>query len=89
MAKNEDGPFAKLFMFIGLIAGAAAGAEANDFATMCVVAIIFAAIGYWVGRLADAVLAWVIFIGASIISLLINTAIRRFIWEVIRGAVGS
>lgn len=83
MGKNENGPFATLFLWIGLIAGGAAGAEAGDFMGMLVGAVLLAAIGFWIGQIADAVLAWAIFVIGSLISLLINSAIRRFLWEMI------
>ncbi len=46
--KKEDGPFATLFLWIGFIAGGAAGIEANDFMGMLIGAIILGGIGFWV-----------------------------------------
>lgn len=83
MGKSENGPFATLFLWVGLIAGGAAGAETGDFMAMLIGAVLLAAIGFWIGRIADAALAWAIFVVGSIISLLINSAIRRFLWELI------
>lgn len=83
MGKNEEGPFATLFTWVGLIAGAAAGWEAGEFGGMCVGAFFLAVVGYWIGRMADTVLIWVLFVVGSIISLLINSAIRRFLWELL------
>ena len=89
MEKKEDGPFATLFLWIGFIAGGAAGIEANDFMGMLIGAIILGAIGFWVGKQVDLFLGWLIFIVVAIISILINAAIRRFIWELIRAVANG
>lgn len=86
MGKQENGPFATLFMWIGIIAGGAAGVESGELLGMCIGALILGAIGFWVGRLADAVLFWVIFVASTVIAFLINSAIRRFVWELIQAA---
>jgi chromate transport protein ChrA len=83
------GPFAVLFAWIGMIAGGAAGVQANGFLGMLIGAIVLAIIGSVVGRMADAVMAWLIFVAASIVALLINAAIRRFIFSMLFGDSGE
>ncbi|MBK8464859.1 MAG: hypothetical protein IPL32_03430 [Chloracidobacterium sp.] len=79
----EHGPFAKIFAVIGLFAGGIFGLESDGGAGMLFGAVILAAIGGWIGRLADAVVAWLIFIVVSMIFILVNTAIRSFVWQLI------
>jgi hypothetical protein len=90
MAKSEnEGFLANLFLWVGVIAGGAAGAESGEFGAVLVCAVVFGAIGFWVGRVADAVLAWLIFVGVTVVLFLINSAIRRFVWELLSAAFGG
>jgi hypothetical protein len=89
MAKSVEekpGPFATLFAWVGSIAGGAGGLEVGGGLGMLIGAIVFAVIGVQIGRLADAVVARLVFITASIIALIINTAVRRFLLELILAA---
>ena len=81
--ENHDGPFAKIFALLGLIAGGILGLEAGGGVGMIIGAVLLAAIGGWIGRLADAVIAWLIFVAMSIIFIMINAAIRKFVWELL------
>jgi hypothetical protein len=83
MGNEKDGPFAILFTWVGLIAGAIGGGQTGEFAAVVVGAIVLGMIGYWVGKQADALTAWLLFVLGSIIMILINSAIRRFIWALI------
>lgn len=87
MEKNDAGPFAVIFLWIGLIAGGAAGAESGEFMPVLIGAIVLGGIGFWIGKQVDVFLARLIFVVVSIVGILINTAIRRFIFELIRAAV--
>lgn len=73
----KSGPFAVLFAWLGLFAGAAMGAETHDTLTIVICAVIMAAIGFYIGRLNDALIAWLIFIFVAVIELLINDAVRE------------
>ena len=86
---NEPGPFAKIFTVVGLIAGGIGGFEAGGGIGMLIGALLLATVGGFIGRLADAVLAWLIFVAVSIIVILINTAVRRFVWELISSIVSG
>ncbi|HKI04287.1 MAG TPA: hypothetical protein VKK31_20085 [Thermoanaerobaculia bacterium] len=89
MEQNEGGPLAKFFAAVGVFAGAALGAEAGDFMALCIGAIILGLIGFGIGRVVENLLIRLIFIIVSIIFILINSAIRRFIWELIRAAANG
>lgn len=84
--EEKPGPFATLFAWVGLIAGGAGGLEAGDGLGMLMGGIVLAVIGAWVGRLADAVVARLVFITAAIIAIMINVTIRRFVFELITAA---
>lgn len=91
MAKNKgnsSGPFATLFAWIGVIAGGAAGLETGEFGGMCVGAFIMGVAGFWIGRVVDWAVGWLIFVAVSIIALMINAAIRRFVWDMISSIAG-
>jgi hypothetical protein len=83
MSNQEGGPLAKLFLWIGVIAGGAFGAESGDFPGFCIGALFLGAVGFWIGRAVESFVIRLIFILSSIISILINSAIRRFLWELI------
>jgi hypothetical protein len=92
MAKNsntQSGPFAKLFGVIGVIAGGAAGLQANDFPGMCVGALILGMIGFVIGGLADKLVAWLLFVATALVMLLINAAIRHVVWDVLAALSGQ
>lgn len=86
---NEPGPFATLFFWIGAIAGGAGGFETGELIGMLVGAAVLGIAGAWIGRLADAVVAWVVFILVAVATLLINAAIRRFVWELLAAVFGG
>ena len=90
MAKSEnEGPLAKLFTWVGVIAGGVAGAESGEFGVVLVCAVLCGAIGFWIGRVADAVLIWLFFVVGAVVLFLINSAIRRFLWELLGAAFGG
>lgn len=83
-SKEEEGPFAIILAIVGFFAGIAAGQETNlEGMGVFIFAIIMSAIGFGVGNLVDKVVAWLLFILVSLIMFLVNSAIRRFIWEII------
>lgn len=81
MGKQEGGSLATFFGWVGVFAGAAVGAEAGEGTGLLIGAIIFGIAGYWIGSVVEVVLVRVFFVVGSIISILINSAIRRFLWE--------
>jgi hypothetical protein len=81
--KTQAGPFARLFATIGVIAGGAAGLQANDFQGMCIGAFLLGVIGFVIGGLADRLIAWFFFVLSALIALLINAAIRRVVWDML------
>lgn len=83
MSQQEGGPLAKVFLWIGVIAGGALGAESGEFLGFCIGAVLLGAVGFGIGRAVENVLIRLIFIASSIISILINSAIRRFLWELL------
>lgn len=83
MAQQEGGPLAAVFLWIGVIAGGAFGAESGGFPGFCIGAVLLGAAGFWIGKVVESVLVRLIFIASSIISILINSAIRRFLWELL------
>lgn len=92
MAKAKEynhGPFAKVFAVLGLIAGGILGLEAGGGVGMIIGAVLLAAIGGRIGQLADAVVAWLVFVVMSIIFIMVNAAIRRFLWELIRSILSG
>ena len=80
---NESGPFAVAFAWIGGITGAVGGYEAGGGPGMFGTAAVLALIGFLVGRVADAILKWMIFLATCVVVLLVNTAVRRFAWELV------
>jgi hypothetical protein len=74
---SKSGPFAVLFAWLGLFAGAAMGAETHGTFTIVICALIMAAIGFYIGRLSDALIAWLAFIFVSVVELLVNDAVRQ------------
>ncbi len=81
--KSEAGPFAVLFFWIGVVAGAAAGVESGEGMGILIGALLLGGVGAWIGHLADAVMAWLIFVSVSIFALLVNAAIRSFVWNLL------
>ncbi|MFC4310501.1 hypothetical protein ACFPN2_15520 [Steroidobacter flavus] len=76
-AEYQRGPFGVLFAWLGLFAGGAMGAETKAVLTIAICASLMAAIGFYIGRLSDALIAWLTFIFVAVIELLVNDAIRH------------
>lgn len=76
-AEYKSGPFATLFAWLGLFAGGAMGAETEDGLTIVICAIGTAILGFYIGRLTDAFVAWVVYIFVVVVELLINDEVRR------------
>ena len=88
--KSEAGPFAVIFAVIGFIAGISSSAEADaGGGAIFFTGVIMAFMGFAIGRFVDKVVAWVLFIVASVIMILVNTAIRQFLWKLVMAIFGS
>ena len=77
---NEGGFFENLLTFVGAISGAIFGYNNAEWIGLFVGAIIVGAIGKWVGAVAD----WIVKLIVLIVILLLNRAIRIFIWDMIQ-----
>jgi len=88
MADSKDGPFAILFLWVGLITGGIGGAEAGG-AGWLIGAIVLGVIGYAIGKLTDAVVAYALFIAACLITALFNAALRALLFAAVRGLLSS
>lgn len=80
VATEDDykrGPFGALFAWLGLFAGGAMGAETERGPTIVICAIITAVIGFYIGRLSDALTAWLTFIFVAVVELLVNDSVRQ------------
>ncbi len=83
-AEYERGPFAMLFAWLGLFAGGAMGGETHDGLTVAICASIMAVIGFFVGRLREALLAWLTFIFVAVVELLVNDSVRQALLNAFR-----
>lgn len=79
-----------VFAFIGITAAGVMASDSNmsNWASLILV-LIMAVIGYRVGKAVELIAFRVLFIIASIILFLMNVAIRRFIWEVLKAIVSD
>ncbi|GEM_PF-5723949 len=89
MSKQETpqrsaGFFESLLTVAGAITGAVFGYDNGEWPGLFAGAIVLGGIGMWVGRTAD----FIIKVALLIIILLLNAAIRRFIWEFISNMLG-
>lgn len=86
MANNEEefGFFEGLLLVVGLISGGIFGFNNGGWLGLFVGALAFGAIGKWVGTAADGIVKFLLLVAF----LLINGAIRRFIWELISSLFG-
>ena len=91
MSQSSDsgGPLAVVFMWVGLIAGGSAGLEVGGGWGLVMGAIVLGIVGYTIGCIAEAVIAWLFFVTVAVISLLINAAIRQVVWQAVLAVLGS
>ncbi|WP_339608496.1 hypothetical protein [uncultured Roseivirga sp.] len=82
--ENGTGFFEGLLMVVGGISGAVFGYNAGEIIGLFIGAIIFGAIGKWVGQAADTAVKLLLLVAF----LMINAAIRRFIWSIISAILG-
>ena len=81
---EEAGFFEGLLMVVGGISGAVFGYNAGEIIGLFIGAIIFGAIGKWVGQAADTAVKLLLLVAF----LMINAAIRRFIWSIMSAILG-
>jgi|GEM_PF-4221943 len=79
-----------VFAVIGITAAGVMASDSNlsNWGSLVLV-LIMAVIGYKVGKAVELIAFRVLFIIASIILFLVNVAIRRFIWEVLKAIVSD
>jgi hypothetical protein len=77
---NEGGFFENLLTIVGAISGAIFGYNNGEWIGLIIGAVILGAIGKWVGAVAD----WVVKLVVLIVILLLNRAIRIFIWDIVK-----
>ena len=80
--QSEGGFFENVLMVLGGISGAVFGYDNGEWIGLFVGALILGGIGKVVGTAAD----WTLKMIALIIILLINRAVRHFIWNIIAAA---
>lgn len=86
MANREAGPLETIFMLAGGFGGFVVGIEHLTFIQAAVAAAVVAAIGAAIGRFAEAVIVRVAFFVAIGIGLMVNSAIRAFVWQLVTGS---
>lgn len=76
---STGGFFEDLLMIVGGIVGAIWGYETGGGWGLIIGAAILGGIGKWVGTVAD----WFVKLALLIVLLLLNAAVRQFIWSII------
>jgi membrane protein DedA with SNARE-associated domain len=75
----EEGCFTQVLALAGLISGGIFGYNHGDLLGMLIGAIVLCIAGYWIGKVADAIVKLI----ALVVLILINGVIRSAIWQAI------
>lgn len=81
---NENSALGNIFGIIGILAAFAAGGSADmDGGPIFLLVLVLGFTGYAIGKWVEAAIVQLLFIVGAIITILINAAVRSFIWNIL------